>query len=249
MTFMLWRVGTRWLLRTEERSAAVYLLVDESGVVGRFADGSSSDEDDLWQWQHRVVDGALHKRTTMERYSSSRTSGFDKDEDEVVLDGLSGPVDDTAALALVVRAIAAHDARADSAADARVAATGASLDARDLPPHLARAHAALVHRVRSYDDPLASTLLRTLVDVARARASTAVCTAYARACLLACFENDVPALLAVDAPARGDLAASLAACARELDAAADGQEMADAMNNARVYRTAAAALRAASVRS
>ncbi len=247
---MIWRVGARLLVAQGE---STFVLVDASGAVAdRFESGSFSDEDDLWLWDHVVVADRFYKRTTIERYG-----GTDQHREELLLEGLH-PADDpetrglvTAALASDRVARAAAVSRAERAADARIAALGVPLDERDLGVDLARAQTALIRRVRAYDDALAAALLRTLVIVVRARPGPQVIAAYARACLFACFDDGaaaVPLPSVVDVPSAGTgpLADALAARARDLEAAADGQERADALHNARAYSQAAHAALVAS---
>lgn len=249
---IIWHTGARLLVAQGE---STFVLVDASGAVAdRFESGSFSDEDDLWRWEHVVVDDRFYKRTTIERYS-----GTDQRKEELLLEGLH-PADDpetrgfvTAALASDRVARAAAVSRAERAADARVAALGVPLDDHELGVDLARAQTALIGRVRTYDDALSAALLRTLVLVVRARPSPAVIAAYARACLFACFDHRADAVplpsdvdLAVPLEGTGPLADALAARARDLEAAADGQERADALHNARAYSQAAHAILVAS---
>ncbi len=246
----IWRAGARLLVAQGE---STFVLVDASGAVaGRFESGSFSDEDDLWRWDHGVVADRFYKRTTIERYR-----GTDQHKEELLLEGLQ-PTDDpetrgfaTAALASDRVARAAAVSRAEREADARIAALGVPLADGDLGVDLARAQAALIRRVRAYGDALAAALLRTLVIVVRERPSPAVIAAYARACLFACFDDAaaaIPLPPAMDIPLEGTgpLAETLAARARELESAADGQERADALNNARAYTQAAHAALVAS---
>jgi hypothetical protein len=107
----------------------------------------------------------------------------------------------------------------------------------------ARAQEALGARVYSYGDTTAEALLRMLIDLARMKAYPPAVDAFARGCLHACFEYTVPEPVeAAPSPAPA-LAAKLAPLVAMLEQEADGQEWADANNNAAAYRGAAAAVR------
>ncbi|MBA3392524.1 MAG: hypothetical protein H0T89_07770 [Deltaproteobacteria bacterium] len=240
---MIWRIGTRWLVACGES----FVLVEPDGAVSRHFDPRiASDEDDLWRWGHVVVGDALYERTTVERYMA-----ITRQEDELVLAGLVRD-DDPATRAFVATVLGddlviqeetrLHAARV---ADARVAAIAGARDDHRLGADIARAQAALVDRVRWYGDRIAAGLLQTLVNLARARPGPGVATAYARACLLACFAHDAPAAPATVEPLSAELAAELVARARELDDEAETQDNVDARATAAAYHGAAIAMRAA----
>lgn len=237
---MLWRTGEQVLVQQGDS----FVLVDATGsIVMRFDPRATSDEDDLWQTTYQVVGDALIERTSVQHGDLEP-----RIEDAKVVRGLRVARDPEAAQ-LAERG--AEDARATEArdaqrAEARLAAIpGARMDL-ELGPEVARAQAALCARIHAWDDRLAAGLLETLLELARARPSAPVLVAYARGCLLACFELAVPALVAATPiVGRPELAARLTARALELDAAAERQDAADARANARAYRDAAASVRVA----
>jgi hypothetical protein len=128
--------------------------------------------------------------------------------------------------------------------EARVAAIAGARRDHGMGAGFARAQEALVAHVREYDDPLYSALLQTLIALARAKAHAAI-SEYVRACLLACFAHRIPEPSTGDPVKLPTLADELLARARDLDNRADGQEAADANNNARQFRAAADAVRLA----
>ncbi|MBK9030996.1 MAG: hypothetical protein IPL61_06620 [Myxococcales bacterium] len=242
---MRWRAGELILARRDESFA----LIEPGGTVARWFHGRTfSDEDDLWVTRHLVVGDALVERTTIE-HGGDPARVY---EEHVVVADLRVVADAqvdrvvAAALAAADVAAAAHERARARVADARVTAIAGAEDELGLGPDLARAQRALCHRIRTWNDERAARLLRTLLALARARPGPAVITAYARGCLLACFEFGAPELIAA-APTAGHaaLAATIAAHADELDQAADVQEQADAGRNAAALWSAARALRAA----
>lgn len=248
-TWRCWRTGADVLV---ELGASTFVMLDASGgVLGRFSRNSFSSEDDLWTIEFEVVANRLLERTTIDgRHGTEQ-------REEVVRDELHRAHDDAArvfvdhALARDRLARLEAAARTEREADARVVALGAPIDDALLAPDEARAQAALIQRVRAYDDTLAADLLRTMIALVTGGASGAphaVRVLYARACLIAAFA--APATEPADHHARldagnldGALAVEIARRAAELDARGDGQELADAMNNARAYWVAARTLR------
>lgn len=242
---MIWRAGEQLLV---QRGEAFFLLDPDGAVAGRFEPRTSSDEDDLWCTTHRVEGDRLVERTIIQRYG-----GEDRlYEEKVVVTALRADDDEQtrrfadAALEADAAAQLAAQREKERVAEARVEAIDGALGELGLGPHAARAQRALGERVRRWNDVRAASLLRTLVLLSRARPGAAVTAAFARACLLACFVDEVPALPAdgVHSP-NPTLLAALEAHAQALDADAEGQEWADAPRNATAFRRAAEALRVA----
>ena len=239
---MIWRAGPVLLVSRD----ASFSVIDSTGTVTEsFASRTYSDEDDLWRWDHVVVGDRFLKRTTVE------TRGESRHEDELVLDGLVR-VDDPATSALVAAALAnnrvareAARCSAEREAAARLAAIPGAREDHGLGEELARAQTALADRVRWYADPVATALLHTLVEVARARPDPSVITAFARGCLHACFMRDVPSHTLAMSAHDPKLGQEIGRRAAELDREAEGCETGDALGNARAYRTAALELRIA----
>lgn len=239
---MVWRSGDRLLARRDD----AFALIQPGGTAATwFTPRSFSDEDDLWVTTFVVVGDELVERTVIERYGVERLHG-----ERVVVMGLRS-VDDAEShrlAATAFHAADAHDQVLAREADARVTAIPGSLDELGLGADAARAQRLLCKRIRDWNDPRAATLLRTLLDLARARPAPAVIAAYARGCLCACFEVEVPELRAAPAtqpPPSSALAREIEAHAAELECAADGQEAVDAMRNAAALWSAAKALRVA----
>lgn len=242
---MIWRSAEQVLV---QRGEAFFLLGPDGAVAGRFEPRTSSDEDDLWCTLHHVEGDRLVERTIIQRYG-----GEDRlYEEKVVVTALRAVEDEQtrrfadAALGADAAAQLAAQHEKDRVAEARVEAIDGALGDLGLGPDAARAQRALGARVRRWNDGRAASLLRTLVSISRARPAAAVTAAFTRACLLACFEDDVPGL-----PARGvhspnpALCAAISAHAAALEADAEGQEWADAHRNATAFRRAAEALRVA----
>ena len=236
----IWRIGERFLV---ERGPAFALVESNGSVAQWFEPREYSDEDDLWRWTHVVVGDRFYERTTIERFGRETAC-----DDRLVLGGLVG-ADDRETRAFIAAALRADrvlrdEARlgADREGEARVKAIVGALDDRGLCGELARARDALAERVRAYDDRLAAALLGTLEAVARARPGAAVITAYARGCLLACFDSRVPELHDGEIAPLPELASEMAERTRELQDAAESQEYVDALANARAYRRAAEAV-------
>jgi hypothetical protein len=242
---MIWRSGEQVLV---QRGESFFLLDPDGAVAGRFEPRTSSDEDDLWCTLHRVEGDRLVERTLIQR-----SGGDDRLHEEKVVVTALRAVDDEETRRFVAAALGA-DATAQQAAqreqerlaEARVAAIDGALGELGLGPDAARAQRALGERVRRWNDQRAAALLRTLVLISRARPGAAVTAAYARACLLACFVDEVPSLPVggVHSP-HPVLSARIAAHARDLYDDAEGQELADALRNASAFRRAADALQAA----
>ena len=115
-----------------------------------------------------------------------------------------------------------------------------------LGEELSRAQRALAHRVRTWSDERAASLLGTLVTLAESRPPLEVVSAFARGCLLACFEHGIAVVpVARPTPATSPLGLLLEQCALELEADAETQDAVDARGNATALWKAAAAVRAA----
>ncbi len=115
-----------------------------------------------------------------------------------------------------------------------------------LGEELSRAQRALAHRVRTWSDERAASLLGTLVTLAQSRPPLEVVSAFARGCLLACFEHGIAVVpVARPTPATSPLGLLLEQCALELEADAETQDAVDARGNATALWKAAAAVRAA----
>ncbi|MDP1829400.1 MAG: hypothetical protein Q8L48_39405 [Archangium sp.] len=241
----LWRAGEQVLV---QQGQAFVLLDPDGTLAGRFEPRTSSDEDDLWCTDHRVEGDRLVERTIIQRYG-----GEDRlYEEKVAVAGLRA-VDDAETRRFTEAALGADAAAQQAAqrerereADARVTAIDGALGELGLGPDAARAQRELAGRVRRWNDQRAASLLRTLVLLSRARPGPAVIAAFTRACLLACFLDDVPALPAggVQSP-NPALRAAVSAHADALEGDAEGQELADAPRNASAFRRAAEALRVA----
>lgn len=242
---MSWRSGAQVLV---QRGESFLLLEPDGTVAGRFEPRTSSDEDDLWCTLHRVEGDRLVERTTIERFGQEPRVY----EEKVVVAALRAVADEEtrrfvdAALGADATAQQAAQREQDRVADARVTAIDGALGELGLGPHAARAQRALGARVRRWNDERAASLLRTLVLFSGARPGAAATAAFTRACLLACFVDDVPALpvSGVRSP-NPALSARVEAHARDLDDDAEGQELADAPLNANAFRSAAEALRVA----
>ncbi|NUP06275.1 MAG: hypothetical protein HOW73_09475 [Polyangiaceae bacterium] len=239
----IWRAGTELLVADGE----AFALIDATGEVTKRLERRRqySDEDDLWTWEHVVENGRFIERTTIERF---RAATVDVRE-EVLLEGLV-PIGDDETFALVEAALvreANARKRSDTVtrrdAERRVEGIDGALDDYQLGTWFARAQSALIRRVRTYADEYAMVLLRTLVSVARAQPGPAVIRAYARGCLLACFERgELPALPEDEAATVHPIADELMARALDLEQWGEAQSAVDARLNAETYSRAAHAV-------
>jgi hypothetical protein len=223
-----------------------YATVDSAGVVReRFRVSVWSLDDDLGVSAHAVIGGDLRNLTVV-----VSCHGRVRRDEQSVVSGLQELSDTT----FVREAVARHE-RAENEAvdrsrresDARVAAVRDALEDFGLGDPFRRAQGALLQRIRAYGDELAVDLLRTLADFGRLHRSLgrepafeAALDAYVTACRLAAFD---PAPAArpfsgsgIAVPAMGE---ALSGLERRLLEAAEGQEIADAGNNAIQYRNAA----------
>ncbi len=235
----IWRTGTDFLVEHDRG----FWLVDASGAIRcRYEATAWAIDDDAGSSTHVISGTQLRERTI-------RATG--DPIDRVVLEDLQPDTDpETQRFITTVLGdadVAREEARLRNAraGEARIAAIAGARRDHGLGEDFARAQHALCEHVRAYDDELYAALLRTLLALARTRASRAAIGEYLRACLLACFAHDVPQPSGGTPVAAATLADELLARARELDDRADGQEWADANANARQYRAAAAAARMA----
>jgi hypothetical protein len=228
---VIWRSGDELLVA----HADAFWLVDGTGAIKtRYEPSRWGDRDGI---SYRVVDDELRADTTV----SDRVNSV------VVLSGLVLDTDsDTArfvAMSVGDHVVTRESERTEArrAGDARVAAIEGAYDYFELGLDFARAQIALRKRVQADDCTLFAALLRTLVDLARARANPSAIAAYVRGCLIACNVRDVPPLT-VGKHESSSIAADVNARGRELEAEArrhgsswDGNQ----------YGLAAAAVRAA----
>jgi hypothetical protein len=236
---MLWRSGEDVLAQLGDG----YVLIAPTGVLrARFEPSAFSDEDDLWHTTFERVGDTLVERTTIDSPYGQRV------QQDIVAAGLRS-VDDEPTRRFVARALEADAAAGrerERIADERVKAIPSALDELGLGEELARAQRALAHRVRTWDDRRAAELLRTLDELAKSRPRPDVVTAFACACLHACFDLAVPPVPAAPAAApTSALGLRLEDHARSLDTDAEDQDNVDAHGNAAALWKAAAAMRAA----
>ena len=235
-----WRAGDRVVVQRGE----AYLLLDAKGaVLERFAPRTFSDEDDLWITEQLFVGDRLIERSTVEHRGVPHVR-----DEKVIAEGLVAIEDPFVDAAIGADDAAQVKARQERAriAELRVTAIEGALDDFGLGKDFARAQAALLHRVRVWDDKRAAGLIRTLVVLARARPSEAVVVAFTRGCLLAAFEYGAPKLIAEQSPTPNpELAARLEAHAKSIDADSVHQSEIDARHNAISLGGAAVALAAA----
>lgn len=236
---MLWRSNELVVTVREE----IFFSISLGGeVVGRFEGRSFSDEDDLWITAHAIEGDRLVERTTVQH-------GFHEPkvyEEKLLAAGLRR-VSDEATRSLAEAALAKADAAAERerlererAAAARVAAIPGGSSNLRAGPNVERAQQALIERIERWSDERASQLLKTLVRLTDAKPSAEVLQAYARGCLSACFQHQLPALPASSKQApNAELAQELSERAQQLERDGDGQEDVDALNNARALWAAA----------
>ncbi|MBA3458734.1 MAG: hypothetical protein H0T46_02150 [Deltaproteobacteria bacterium] len=242
---MLWRSGERIIV--VQRGDAL-LVIDGDAVTRRLEPRTASDEDDLWRWEYLVLDSHLVERITIERGSQDARVH----EQHTVVAELRA-VDDAqtqqiveAAMATDAVARAEHARSRELEGDARVAAIPHADDDLGAGADAERAQRALIERIHRWDDRRAAGLLRTLIELTRARVDPAVIAAYARGCLFACFAVESPEPVgAVPTVPNRPLAGAIEVHAAELEADAAGQEQADALRNAAALSRAATALRLA----
>jgi hypothetical protein len=237
----IWRTGTQYLV---ERGGS-FCLVDSTGAVVRtYEDAQSSVEDILYITEYHVKGEELHEQTTIEHWGRE-----DRFEDKIRLAELVVDADpETLRYILTVfgdASVRREERRIadEKAADARIAAIDGARDDFVLGADFARAQSMLRQRIYDYDDTLAASLLHTLVALARAKVHAPALAMYVRGCLFACFANAPDAV--EGEPVASPLGPQVNERARELEQVADGQELADAMQNAAAYWRAAEAVRAA----
>jgi len=219
-----------------------FAAIDPGGSVReRFRVAVWSLEDDLGASTHAVIDGELRNLTVV-----VSSSGRVRREEKAVVSGLQ----DLSDTAFVQEALARHREAERKAREVRVAAIPGALEDFNLGESFRRAQVLLLERVKSYGDDLSSNLLRTLAMFGRLHRSfgnepafSASLDAYVTACRLAAFDTVTPPTTfwpgGILARALNELQDSLPGLQRDLEAAAEGQERADARLNAIAYRAAA----------
>jgi hypothetical protein len=222
-----------------------YVKLDAQGkLCGEFRVSTWSIDDELSVSACAVLAGELREHTVRTFYSDSRP---DLHDEKAILTGLRD-VEDPKTLAFLEKALAAEQQQTDDHAarllregEARVAAIPGATEDPGFGADYLRAQEVLRDRVRSYGEPLYRDLLQTL---GRFESGPAL-DAYVAACRHAAFDPTVdrgkerktqPAATKRN-PA--DLHQALGALQRRLLDQADGQELADAMQNAAAYRRAA----------
>jgi hypothetical protein len=220
-----------------------YVQIDAQGkVTGEFHVSTWSIDDELSVQAYAVLARELRERTERTFFGSRDQESSEK----TVLAGLRD-VDDRKTLDFLEKALADEERRNDDHAallrregEARVAAIPGATDDPGYGADYLRAQEVLRDRVRSYDDPLYAELLRTLGRFG----SGPALDAYVAACRQAAFDPTVGRRAKPSAPrgktsGRRDLQKTLNAIQGRLREQAEGQEQADAPQNAAAYRKAA----------
>ncbi len=221
-----------------------YAHIDPQGkIIREFNVGVWSIEDELSLQAYAVIAGEFRELTLRTFYGREYRESR---EEKTLLTGLRD-VDDHETLAFLEKALAAekqqvddHAARLRREGEARVAAIPGATQDPGLGADYLRAQEALRDRVRSYGDALYIELLRTL---GRFRGGAAL-DAYVAACRHAAFDPIVGRAKKSPAspgapPGVRELKETLGVLQRRLLEQAEGQEQADAMQNAAAYRKAA----------
>jgi hypothetical protein len=230
----VWRAGDRLVAKLGDR----VVLIDPSGeIVRTWYETCGAVDEDVSTTTLEVASGTLYERSLFEH----RGATYHKEErEERLLEGLV-EANDVQTMSSVVLALGRQEKAKANGAAARIAAIPGAAEAYGLGPDFSRAQAMLVRRVHDHGGQLEEALLRTLVALARDRPETPIAIAYARGCLFACFEKDVPAL--VHAPPRQlRIASEVAARAKELRVAADVAESFDSHGQSNAYSNAADAI-------
>jgi hypothetical protein len=205
-------------------------------------------DDDLGISTHAVIDGELRTLTVVVSHS-----GRIRRDERTIVSGLEEVSDQK----FVRAALARHEAgekkaidRRNAEAAARIAAIPGAEEDFHLGESFRRAQVLLLDRIKSYGDELSAELLETLAAFGRIHrtsggdiALSTALDAFVIACRLAAFDATIPVMstrLGVKPRSYPDLEARLIRLERRLLAAAEGQELADALLNAAAYRQAAA---------
>jgi hypothetical protein len=225
-----------------------YVKIDAQGkACGEFNVSSWSIDDELSVQAYAVIAGELRERTERTFYGSRDQ---ESSEEKTGLTGLRD-VDDRKTLAFLEKALAAeqlrvddHSARLRREGEARVAAIPGATEDPGFGADYLRAQEVLRDRVRSYDEALYVDLLRTLGLLGNGPALDA----YIAACRHAAFDPTVnrkkkrpkeSATSQRNTAAPRKLKETLATLQRQLLEQAEGQDQADAPQNAAAYRKAA----------
>jgi hypothetical protein len=227
------------------RELREYVQLDAQGKVTKeFKVSTWCIDDESSVSAYAVIEGELRERTLRTFYSDSRP---DLETETAVLTGLS-EIEDLKTLAILEKALATekqqiddHAARLRREGEERVAAIPGSTTDPGLGADYLRAQKVLRDRVRSYDEALYIELLRTLGRFG----SGPALDLYVAACRHAAFDPTVnrkkkrTTKPVATRRHSAELRKALGALQRQLLDEAEGQDQADAPQNAAAYRKAA----------